>query len=812
MRRVFILIVSVLAIAPSVWAQNGVLKGHIIDDETKDPIIGANIVWVTDRTVGAATDIDGNFEMILPAGKQKIVFSYTGMASDTAVVNIKQDATVNVSLSMRDASKELGVVVVSAGKFEQKLEELTMSMEVLKPELIENKNTTSIETALEQTPGLTILDSEPQIRGGSGFNFGVGSRVGVLVDDLPVLVGDVGRAEWAFLPIENIEQVEIVKGASSVLYGSSALSGAINIRTAYPKSKPQTKVNIFSGLYSTPERPEMKWWDNELPMYSGLNFFHSRKFDRIDVVVGGNFLYDHGFIGPPVVDEFLQFDTITNEDVAERKGRINFNLRYRPKKIEGLSFGINGNFMRSKSNFSLVWEDADTAIYEAMGGTMTLTDQFMFYVDPFLTYYSKSGYRHSLKSRIFYVNNDNGNNQSNRSIVYFGDYQFQRKFENLEDLTLTAGLTGNYTHSYAELYAASGGPLNLSRNFAAYTQLDKKFWELLTASVGMRYEYFQINDQEFVVKPVFRSGFNFKAGKETYLRYSYGQGYRFPTIAEKFIRTSAGGMGVYPNPGLQPETSWNAEIGIKQGVKIWRFVGYLDIAGFWQEYSNAMEYVFAKWEKQGAYYGFKFVNSGDIQVRGIDISLLGQGKFNEDFGMNLLAGYTFTKPVSLTPHEVYATDSSGAEISYVSSSIDTSNYILKYRFQHLAKADVEFTYKKFAIGYSVRYYSYMQNIDKTFYKIDIPAAFPGVQSLYTGITAYRGDEFIPAPDPVTPDEIIIGPDKKGTTVMDMRVSCNISKSSKVAVVISNMLNREYSLRPLKIESPRTTAIQYTLNI
>lgn len=794
------------ALVSTALAQNGTLNGSIVDEETKDPIIGANIFWLTDRTVGTATDIDGKFQMSLPAGKQKIVFSYTGMSTDSVTVNMKAGETTTVSLSMHDATKELGVVVVSAGKFEQKLEELTMSMEVLNPELIENKNTTSIETALEQTPGLTILDSEPQIRGGSGFNFGVGSRVGVMVDDLPVLVGDVGKAEWAFIPVENIEQVEVVKGASSVLYGSSALSGAINIRTAYPKSKPQTKVNLYTGMYSTPERPDMKWWGNEIPVYSGLNFFHSRKFERLDVVVGGNFLYDHGYIGPPAVDEFLQFDTITNQDVAERKGRINFNLRYRPKKVEGLSFGINGNFMKAISNFSLVWEDADTAIYEAMGGTMTLTDQLMFYVDPFITYYSKSGYRHSLKSRIFHVNNNNGNNQSNRSTVYYGDYQFQRSFESIEDLNLTAGLTGNYTHSYAELYAGSGGPLNLSRNFAAYMQLDKKFWKLLTASVGMRYEYFQINDQEFVVKPVFRSGFNFKAGKETYLRYSYGQGYRFPTIAEKFIRTSAGGMGVYPNTQLQPETSWNQELGIKQGVKIWRFVGYLDIAGFWQEYKDAMEYVFANWEKGKAAYGFKFVNSGDIQVRGVDISLLGQGKFTKDFGMNLLAGYTFTKPVSLQPNEVFATDSFGLEISHVSSSIDTTNYILKYRFEHLAKADVEFTYKSFAVGYSVRYYSYMKNIDRTFYSIDKPGT-----SLNTGITAYRGDMYFPS-TPQQPDEVFIGPFKRGTTIMDMRLSYNISKRSKIAFVVNNFMNKEYSLRPLKIEAPRTTAIQYTLKV
>lgn len=784
------------------YAQKGTLTGTIVDDETGETLIGASVFWSGDRTVGTIADDNGKYELKIPAGRQRVVFSYTGMKTDTLTVNIKENETTKLDVTLRDASKELGVVVVSAGKFEQKLEDLTVSMEVLKPDLIENKNTTSIETALEQTPGLVILDSEPQIRGGSGFNFGVGSRVGVLVDDLPVLVGDVGKAEWGFIPVENLEQVEVIKGASSVLYGSSALSGVINVRTAYPKAKPQTKVNVYTGMYSTPERKHAKWWGNEMPIYSGINFFHSRKFDQLDVVVGGNALYDHGFIGPPPVKELLQPDTITNEDVSERKGRFNFNLRYRPKNVEGLSFGVNGNFMKTHSNFSLVWLDTDTGIYSAYPGTMTLSDQTMMYVDPFITYYSKKGYRHSFKSRIFYTDNQNGNNQSNTSTVYFGDYQFQRKFTSIEDLTLTAGLAGNYTMSEAQLYSGSGTPNNTARNFAAYLQLDKKFLKLVSASLGVRYEYYQINDQEFVVKPVFRGGLNCKVGQESYIRGSFGQGYRFPTIAEKFIVTNAGGLGVFPNPSLGPETSWNGELGFKQGLKIWRFVGYLDIAGFWQEYYDAMEYVFAQWNPQSGLssYGFKFVNSGDIQVRGIDISLLGQGKFTKDFGMNILAGYTFTKPVSLHPNEVFAIDSAGNEFSYNSSSVDTTNRILKYRFQHIGKVDIEFIYKKFAFGYSTRYYSYMQNLDRTFYQLDKTV-------LNTGIVEWRGDTY----NNVT-DELTVGDNKKGTMVMDARLSYEISGRSKIAFVINNALNKEYSLRPLKIESPRTTAIQYTLKI
>ena len=121
-------------------------------------------------------------------------------------------------------------------------------MEVLKPKLIENKNTRSIETVLDYTPGLNILDNEPQIRGGSGFTFGVGSKVAILIDDMPMISGDAGRPYWDLIPVENIEHIEVIKGASSVLSGTSALSGAIHIMTASPKQGTGDQIHHLHGI------------------------------------------------------------------------------------------------------------------------------------------------------------------------------------------------------------------------------------------------------------------------------------------------------------------------------------------------------------------------------------------------------------------------------------------------------------------------------------------------------------------------------------------------------------------------------------
>jgi outer membrane receptor protein involved in Fe transport len=854
MHRIILAFLFTLASLYTYSQERGTLKGVVTDDATDETLIGANVVLEADKGIGASTDIEGNYSFTLPAGQHKLICSFTGMKPDTFLVQIVADQETIKDVIMGMDAEMLGTVVVSAGKFEQKLEELTVSMNVISPSLIENRGSTNITSALEQTPGLTILDEEPQIRSGSGYSFGIGSRVAILVDDLPILNGDIGKAEWSFIPTENVEQIEVIKGASSVLYGSSALSGAINVRTAYPKAKPLTKVNVFTGFRSAILEDDAsmgkrvanffgldaskangkKWWDG-VANFSGMNFMHSRKIKQLDVVIGGNFYYDHGYLGPqkPIASidptelkdrGYVDFDNdsvadIGNEDVREVRGRFNFNLRRRSKKCSGLNYGLNGNFMRSSKNFSLVWqntENDDTGIYRSYPGTMTLTEITTFYLDPFVNYVTPRGVQHTFRSRILFNNSDNSNGQSVRSTVYFGEYQIQRTFAKMRDLNVIAGVAGAYTASNSDIFVGGDSSgINSSKNFSLYMQLDKKFFKVLNVSAGVRGEYFQINDTEFVVRPVFRAGMSWKAGRESYVRASYGQGYRFPTIAEKYIRTSSGGLGVFPNQDLEPETSWNMELGFKQGFKLGKFFGYFDLVGFWQEYNNSIEFVMGRYSADEILPGFKFLNTGKNRVRGIETSVMGGGQFTKSLGMTVIVGYTYTIPESVEPETVYYTDSTGGgglqQHTHYSTSVDTMK-ILKYRFQHLANLDIEFSYRKWSLGYTFRYYSYMKNVDKVLYALDsnVPENSPigtGIDAFDSGIIEYRGDTEL-----VDVKGYEIGDKHPGNYVMDARIAFQVNGWLKAAFIVNNFLNNEYSLRPLKMEQPRTASLQFTVKV
>ena len=800
----YILFLVLCILSGTVLSQNGKISGTVRDDKG-EPLTGASVIYKKDVTIGAVTDGKGNYTLEVPSGDALLICRFSGMITDTLTVTVFANKTVLRDIVLTNYVQEIEGVEVRVGKFDKPIEEQTVSMQIIKPAIIENKNTRSIETALDQTPGLNILDGEPQIRGGSGFTFGVGSKVAVIVDDMPMLSGDAGRPEWGFIPVENISQIEVIKGAASVLSGSSALSGSVHIRTAYPGIKPLTKVNVYSGMYSTPNVDGANWAKN-YPGIHGVNFLHSQMFGNLDLVVGGNFNYDHGYIGPPITDSVVALtfpDTLTNfteKDLVSIRGRFNFNMRYRSKKINGLSYGLNGNFMKMHTNMPLAWLNDSTGLYRAYPGAIFLQDQFIFNLDPFVNIFTETDGKHSLRGRLLHVENNMSANQSNRATTAYGDYMFQKTYPQLNNLDFIGGVTGTFTNSFANIYVGSGSPNNQMLNVSAYTQLESKIKKTLNLSAGGRLEYFQLNDSITAMKPIFRAGASIKLYQETYLRASYGQGYRFPTITERFIKTGVGNFGVFPNPGLKPESSWNAEIGIKQGLKFGKLYGFLDVAGFWQEYQNTIEYMFGIWkeltsiETLGKSAGFMFMNTGQSRVLGIDASFSGIAKTSKKSELTFMAGYNYIVPTTLTPDYVYATDSLNRVFSYNSTSLDPSKGILKYRFLHNVKFDAEWVYnKKLAVGLSAKYFSKIINMDAVIANFDtLTNDTPALQNLR--YMDYFNDH------------------RFGNWIFDARISYSLTSMHKIAIIGSNILNRSYSLRPLKIEPPRTIMVQYTYKL
>jgi iron complex outermembrane receptor protein len=774
-----------------------VLEGLVLAEDTGEPLIGAHVKLKGDISTGAISDLDGKFTLEVPAGEQTIVISFTGMLNRTLDLNIAAGSNTRQTIRLTPYANELQGVEIKVGRFDRSIEEITSSLEIIKPDLIQNKNVTSISTILDFTPGLNILDGEPQIRGGSGFTFGVGSKVGVFIDGMPVLSGDASRPYWELVPIENIDQIEVVKGCASVMSGANALSGAIYIRTARPSLEPKTKIKVYGGGYTAPQKKYMKWWSG-LAYIGGADYFHTRIIKNTDITIGANVHLDHGFIGAPKPGPLVT-DTLTNfsdSQLAKQRYRFNFNIRQRSEKIEGLNYGINGNIMSNKSNMVLAWLDDSTGFYRAYPGAVILQDQFVFYLDPFVNFYSKIGITHSFKTRIMHSNLNQSNDQTIRSNVYYADYNFGRKYEFLKGFAFTGGLTFQYNDVHSNMYEGFGTPDNSLLNLSGYAEVENNFFDLINLSVGARLEYFSLNDSVQEAKPVFRAGLSLKLLQETYLRFSIGQGYRYPTIAERFIETDLGSFGVFPNSTLVPESSLNAELGVKQGFKFANYFGYFDIAVFQQEYDNTIEYLFGQWAPRSAdtwpFYGFRFVNTGKSKITGVDISLTGIAQLGKKASLKTMFGYNYILPKTLEPDLIFATDSVPIDLSYRTTSVDPSKNILKYRFLHSVKGDVEVNIYNFSVGFSLKYFSRIENLDKS------------IQDLEEYTKATGGSI-----QPIQYMNYFFN-HNNGQFIADARVSYTLKKKHRFTLVSDNVFNKWYSLRPLMPEQMRKVVFQYSL--
>jgi len=767
------------------------ITGKVNDRISNSPIIGAKII----ASDGSKTisDYNGGFKLNVQKFPVTIITSMLQYENDTIEVNKPGE----ILIKLGEPSKDFETVVVSAGRRRQAIEEVPVSMEIIRPQLIDNKGITDLEQAVDQTPGVFTMDGQVSIRGGSGFAYGTGSRVLLLWNGMPLLSGYAGDTQWNAIPMEQASQIEVMKGAASVLYGSGALNGVISLTEKEPGLKPETKLKVAYGFYDSPKRASLKWW-TKTPMMQQIEAYRSQMFKRLGYTISTTLFHNDGY----------------RQGETEYRGRVSGSLYFKPEKFNRIKAGVGYNYQIQKTGNFLIWE-SDSTGYIPSGGadtsnpasTLTYNLSHRLFIDPYIKFIDKNNNRHTLKNRVYYAYNGNLNNasQSNGAIIYFSDYQFQKQFGN--GVTLSTGASNIYNVVTSELFGD-----HTSNNLAGYFQYEQKIGKL-DITAGVRIEHFQMDgrsgDSDFMINekdsvsipvyPVLRTGFHYEIAKYTHLRASIGQGIRYPSVAERFTQTSVGALNIFPNPELRPEIGWAAEIGIKQGVKIGNWKGMFDVAGFINQYSNMMEFAFGIYNPDtiqlstnpnspgyiNKWIGFRAVNAEAARITGVDLSFNSFGSIGEVEIISLI-GYTYMNPVSLNEDSAYNANSS-----------NPNSKLLKYRFKHLAKLDVEANYKKYSIGLSCRYNSFMDNIDKIFeisaeeaiFGPEIAQNIPDKTFILPGLAEYR--------------KIF----NKGNTVFDFRLGYKLNEKIRFGLIANNIFNAEVTTRPGDIQPPRNFMAQ-----
>lgn len=745
MKNKLTILISILSF--TILAQTYEIKGRLIDKSSKDIVPLANIFL--DSVYVASTDIDGSYSIESTSGEHSLRFSALGYKD--WIKNLSVQKNTSLTPEMEVNPQNLDQVVISASRIEQKVSDVTVSMDVIQPDLIENNNTTSLEKFIEQSSGVSIINGQANIRGGGGFSYGAGSRVLVLIDDVPVIRPGVGDVLWDYLPTEDIEQVEILKGASSALYGASALNGVINIRTAKAKDKPITKVRLFNGWYDDPTGRKLDWYPaaQNHPGYQGLSFYHLRRIKTHDFAFSGNALSDQGFI----------------EAADRQKVRLSFRSKFRPSKYKGLTFGINGNVQYSDAGQPLIWNDDTSGFYKPLSGREGRLTYNQYSLDPFLFYRTKHG-KITYHGKTFLVDS---------AALVYNELQYQHNIHFGKQYVVH--LTGGVVNSYSDIEIKELGN-HRSNEVAGYLQSDFDL-NRLKLSFGVRHQTYALDTSEIQSATVFRGGANFRLRKGSNIRASYGQGYRNPSMAEKFIRFSAAPLEIYPNFDLESERGESAEIGFKQAYHIGKLEGSFDIATFWAQYRDMMEFSFGLWGDpfQDSFFGlgFKSINAKLARIRGVEITNNLNGVIGK-VGLNMNAGYTY----------IYPEDRS---VDLNDSLYEEKDEFLKYRMQHIGKLSIQSKYKKWSSGLNVRFYSFMHKIDAIF-EAPNPASPTGAD-IVPGLKRYREEN------------------NDGDWVWDFNLGYSVNQHSTFQLIIKNLVNNSYTIRPALPEAPRTFVVQYS---
>ncbi|MDE7072558.1 MAG: TonB-dependent receptor plug domain-containing protein, partial [Bacteroidales bacterium] len=282
-----------------------VVKGQIYDVADKLTLPQAQVAVVGANGMGAVADMDGNYMLTVSSADVELQFKYLGYKEKNIKVHFdKKDEVKVLNVGMETYAKALNAVQVQGTRLKRDGKTSIQTLEVVGIQNIAKNNVTTLDRALKNVAGLAIVDNEPQMRGGSGFSSGMGSRVMLMLDNMPMLRADAGRPAWNLVSMDDVEQIDVLKGAASVLYGSAAINGAINVHTKYATETPESSVKIYAGIYEKPdcrtvtqnylyqnplppfnmvsESREItdRSWTKGLPIKTGASLSHSRKLAK----------------------------------------------------------------------------------------------------------------------------------------------------------------------------------------------------------------------------------------------------------------------------------------------------------------------------------------------------------------------------------------------------------------------------------------------------------------------------------------------------------------------------------------------------
>ncbi|GAB4155365.1 MAG: TonB-dependent receptor plug domain-containing protein [Winogradskyella sp.] len=528
-----------------VHAQDEQLKGVILEasNGTESPLPGANVYWLG-SSVGAITAEDGTFSLPYKFSFNKLVVSYVGFKTDTLTVN--KNRYIKHVLK---ASEELDAVTVTSRKqsTSKSFLKATNTMTVSADELLKAA-CCNLSESFETNPSIDVnfadaVSGTKQIK-----MLGLNSPyILIATENIPAIRGASQAYGLSFIPGTWVESIQITKGAGSVINGYESIAGQINTELVKPATDDKLFVNAYAGANGRLElnthfnQKVSDKWSTGIYVHGNLR---NQKFDR----------NDDSFLDVPLKE---QINVMNRWQYASpEKGLVSFiSLRYLNDHTQAGQIDFDPDSDRGTTNF---WgSEINTERFEVMTK--------LGYVNPEIPYQSlgfQTAFSYHKQDSYFGLNGYDINHSSVYSNLIYNSIISDSRHKVKTGLSFTYDRYDEVvnTSNYERIENSVGGFFEY-----AFDNLDD-----LSLTAGVRVD--QHNRLGFFVTP--RLHVRYTPWEKSALRASIGRGKRSANIfaenqnlfaSSRQINILNAGGKIY---GLDPEIAWNYGISYLQGFNL----------------------------------------------------------------------------------------------------------------------------------------------------------------------------------------------------------------------------------------------------
>ena len=629
-------------------ANSGSILGVVKDVETGEPLPYVNI-RLAGRSDGTASEADGRFQLLqLKPGEYELICSYIGYEEKRLEgINVTANQSITLDVQLAPTTFNTSEVVVTAALKPQAVKLAPASIVLVTNEQIREKNITTFDQAFDEVPGVIVTRSSGanvqafSIRGASEVaGGGIGNRVLLLIDGRPAISPESGGALWNLVPLNSIERIEVVKGAYSSLYGSSAMGGVVNVLTRRPTAQPQTRLHINYGSF---ERAPASAEFNRFNDFNTLEISHSHKVGKLAYLIDAGRKSNDGHREKSAFELYNFF------------GKASWQF----SKNRYIQFSSNLNWINNDT--PATWLSRREAYSVADHRKDDFQDRREFNAD--LYYYALPSSKMKYSTRFFYYHNDskfsfNDDPDNDSTNVNFGKQLVDASSVQTQRL-------GNVTqvdlYTNSDHYIIAGTDTKWDKvvglpdtvlygrhqaiSLGAYVQDEITFSKQFIATIGVRLDYYNITGEfaEANVSP--KLAMVYHPNPKLSLRMLLAQAFRNPAMAERFIKfEQGGGLRFRPNPGLKSERlKLSFELGAKMELSK---KASLDAAFFYNRYGNLIS--FRQLSKPFEPLLYEVINLKEAVMQGFELTYQhALGNF-----LQLRGGYTFLDARDISPERL----------------------------------------------------------------------------------------------------------------------------------------------------------------